>query len=100
MGPQCNIKCKRLPVAIAVYPELVKLDAYPLKEVHSKILREAALLGFHTLDLFPSFEGEDAESLKVNSFDGHPNAKAHAIAAKAIFEYLIKEGLVPYHKGG
>lgn len=89
-----------LPIVIAVYPEIVNFNDYPFKEVHSKILRIAGSLGFHTLDLFPSFEGLDAKSLMATPYDGHPNAKAHAIAAKAIFEYLIKEGLVPYHKGG
>lgn len=89
-----------LPIVIAVYPELVNFKDYPFKEVHSKILGITGYLGFHTLDLFPPFEGLDAKSLMVAPYDGHPNAKAHAIAAKAIFEYLIKEGLVPYHKGG
>lgn len=89
-----------LPIVIAVYPEIVDFNDYPFKDVHSKILNIAGSLGFHTIDLFPSFEGLEAKSLMATPYDGHPNAKAHAIAAKAIFEYLIKEGLVPYHKGG
>lgn len=89
-----------LPIVIAVYPEIVNFNDYPFKEVHSKVLGIAGSLGFHTLDLFPPFEGLDAKSLMATPYDGHPNAKAHAIAAKTIFEYLIKEGLVPYHKGG
>lgn len=89
-----------LPIVIAVYPLIVNFNDYPFKDVHSKILGIAGYLGFHTLDLFPPFEGLDAKSFMATPNDSHPNAKAHAIAAKAIFEYLIKEGLVPYHKGG
>lgn len=84
-----------VPIALAVYPEMFRLDDYPFKEAHKKVLGVGNALGFHALDLAPSFEGLDANSLKATPFDGHPNAKAHDIAARAISEFLIKERLVP-----
>lgn len=84
-----------VPIALVVYPDMFRLNDYPFKETHKKVVGVGNALGFHALDLTPYFEGLDANSLKATPFDGHPNAKAHDIAARAISEFLIKERLVP-----
>lgn len=84
-----------IPALLMVWPLHIKLsDDYPFKGVHNKIITVGNRLGFYTLDLFPAFKGKDGQSLSVPS-DGHPNAPAHEIAAKAIFGYLVNERLVP-----
>lgn len=83
-----------IPALLAVWPWLIKLDDYPFKEVHNKIITVGNRMGFYTLDLFHAFKGMDGQSLSV-PLDGHPNARAHEIAAKAIFRYLVNERLVP-----
>lgn len=83
-----------IPVILAIYPELIKLDDYPFKRIHNKVLTLGESLGFYTLDLSPAFKGMDNKSLTV-PLDGHPNARAHEIAARAIFEYLVRSGLAP-----
>ncbi|MDO8446173.1 MAG: GDSL-type esterase/lipase family protein [Deltaproteobacteria bacterium] len=93
-------KMNDLPIVLAIYPQLIQLDNYPFKGIHQKVKWVGDVWGFHTLDLFPAFEGKNGASLWVTPSDGHPNADAHEIAAKAIFYYLTKEGLIPYHKGG
>lgn len=84
-----------IPIVLAIYPELIKLDDYPFKEAHQKVKGVGDVWGFHALDLFPAFEGKDRMSLWVSPYDGHPNAKAHEIIAAAIFDYLVRNGLVP-----
>lgn len=96
LAAMSNISIQQsVPVLLVVYPEMYKLKDYPFKDIHKKVLGVGNGLGFHTLDLEPSFEGLDDKSLRVSPFDGHPNAKAHDIAARAIAEFLIKERLVP-----
>lgn len=83
-----------IPALLVTYPALFKLDNYPLIDIHQKILRTGNSYGFYTFDLSPAFKGMDDTSLSL-PIDGHPNARAHEIAAKAIFEYLVRSGLAP-----
>lgn len=83
-----------IPVILAIYPELIKLDDYPFKRIHNKLLILGEGLGFYTLDLSPAFKGMGDQPLSI-PLDGHPNARAHEIAARAIFEYIGKERLAP-----
>lgn len=84
-----------VPIVLAIYPDLIKLGDYPLKEIHQKVKRVGEVWGFYTFDLLPAFEGKEATSLWVSPADGHPNARAHEIAARAIYNYLVNNGLVP-----
>jgi hypothetical protein len=53
--------------------------------------------GIPVLDLAPAFAGMDTESLRVHPTDHHPNGKAHAIAARAIADWVMEElpGFLP-----
>ena len=47
------------------------------------------------LDLLPAFQGVDPVRMQaVPGIDPHPSEIAHRIAAEAILNYLLKQGLV------
>lgn len=50
--------------------------------------------GFYVLDLSKAVQWPK-ENFGVSKTDGHPNAKAHSIAAEAIYKFLKEESLVP-----
>jgi len=47
------------------------------------------------LDLLPQFVGLEPSGLWVNPSDSHPNARAHSIAAAAIYKAMLTHALVP-----
>ncbi|MCH2186721.1 hypothetical protein MK280_12710, partial [Myxococcota bacterium] len=75
--------------ALVVFPVLFELGKdYPLEAAVDEILRFANAEQMETLSLLPAFRGRAASELWVSPLDQHPNAKAHEIAAGAIFEML------------
>jgi lysophospholipase L1-like esterase len=82
-------------LAVVVFPVLYWLDeTYPFREVHEKVVRYVESLGVPALDLYPAFMGEDGPSLWVHQSNQHPNARGHAIAGQAIYEFLEQRNLV------
>jgi lysophospholipase L1-like esterase len=81
-------KSTQTPVVMAIYPDMVNLSSYPFVTAHQKVRSKAESFGIPTLDLLPYFQGMNEKNLIATPFDAHPNAKAHAIAAQAIFGYL------------
>jgi lysophospholipase L1-like esterase len=77
-----------IPVVMAIYPDMVNLSSYPFVDAHQKVKTKAESYGIPTLDLLPYFQGKNEKDFKATPFDAHPNAKAHDIAARAIFDYL------------
>ena len=76
-------------VAFVLYPLMEGLEGgYPLAEVHAKVAQMAKTAGMPVLDLAPAFEGQSTRDLWVHESDHHPNGKGHAIAAKALAEWL------------
>ena len=65
--------------------------------------RESRRLGFLFLNTYPYFvdylnrhpNANLRTVFAVSEVDGHPNAVAHSINAKAIFEYLVAHQLLP-----
>lgn len=68
-------------------------DVGSFGDVHKLVGETASRSGFHVLDLaqvkWPK------ENFAVSKTDGHPNAKAHNIAAEAIYRFIKGERLVP-----
>ena len=75
-------------VVLVLYPMLVGLEDYPFAAIHQRVAEVAAGVGLPVLDLAPIFAGMDPSKLHVHPTDHHPNGRAHAIAAKAIGEWL------------
>jgi lysophospholipase L1-like esterase len=79
-------------VAMVIYPLMCGLEGdYPLAAIHSRVKQMAGEAGLPVLDLAPAFKGFKTESLQVHPCDHHPNSRAHAVAARAINDWLNKE---------
>ena len=86
-------------VLIVIFPEIDFLSKdYILSDVNKQILEEANKNGFYTLDLSSYFMENEPKSLMVTpeeiNHDGHPNAKAHKLAADAIYKFIKKERII------
>lgn len=75
-------------VALALFPLLEGLENYPLARAHAAVAAIAARAGLPVLDLADAFAGRDAASLWVDPADHHPCGAAHAIAARALADWL------------
>jgi lysophospholipase L1-like esterase len=81
--------------AVVVLPAMVSLDdSYPLRAAHEQVVAFCAGAAIPAIDLLAAFAGQDAARLAATPLDNHMNAAGHAIAAEAIFEWLLAEGLV------
>ena len=81
--------------AVAIFPFMYRLDdSYPFAVIHGLVEESLRKLGVPVVDLFPAFAGESYTELWVHPSDQHPNERAHAIAARAIADFLRGEGLV------
>ena len=75
--------------AVVIYPLLEGLDGtYPFTDAHAQAADRARRAGLPVLDLLPYFEGQNPEALHVHPSDHHPNRAAHAIAARAIADWI------------
>jgi len=86
--------CDRHEVQLLVveFPFLHLLgDNYKFKEVHQTLDDYWRSHSVPVLDLLDVLQPHVAEGLTVNRFDGHPNERAHALAAEAIWEELLKD---------
>ncbi len=84
IGEERNAK-----VALVVFPILVELnDNYPFKEVSNLIEQFSIQNDMPTHNLLPAFMGMHGPDLWVSSFDQHPNARGHKIAADSILPFL------------
>lgn len=82
-------------VLLVIFPEIGFLsDNYILLPVNKQIEEEAKKQGFYVLDLIYYYKEYLPEEIKVSTDDGHPNAKAHKIAADAIYDFIKKEKII------
>jgi lysophospholipase L1-like esterase len=74
---------------VMLFPVLWHLsDNYPFEQLHAKVCNYVDSLGIPCLDLLPKFAGHDGPELWVHPNNQHPNEKAHAIAAEALYHFL------------
>lgn len=88
-------------LVLVIFPVLWKLSGgYPLAEIHARVGAFGRSRGLPVLDLLPAFAGFEGPELWVHPTNQHPNEKAHAIAGRALFDFLVHEGLVPARDAG
>ena len=81
--------------AVAMFPFMYELsDDYPLWRLHDLVENVSLENQIPYLDLLESFKGEDYVDLWVHPSDQHPNHRAHEIAAEALADFLVSEGLL------
>jgi lysophospholipase L1-like esterase len=74
---------------LVIFPGLQGLDSdYYQDLLYAPLEKFCAENGIEVLNLFPSFRGRDPSELHVSIVDAHPNIKAHALAADALYEAL------------
>ncbi len=75
--------------AMVIFPALYEFnDDYPLTGVCEEIERFCRQSDIEVLSLLPTYLHEDGPSLWVSLHNQHPNARGHALAADAIYEYI------------
>ncbi|MFN0152316.1 MAG: SGNH/GDSL hydrolase family protein [bacterium] len=80
---------------VVVLPFIVSLDdSYPLRAAHEQVVAFCASAAIEHLDLLPAFLGKSASALSVTPLDNHMNAAGHAIAARAIFDWISRNGMI------
>jgi lysophospholipase L1-like esterase len=85
-----------IPLGLVIFPVLIELDAsHGLSDLYAYVETYCAEIGVPVLNLLPAFYGKKPASLWVGPANSHPNAEANRIAAPAIEEFLIREGIVP-----
>jgi len=86
-------------VAFAIFPVLVELDDdYPFRAICDLLEQFARENDLPVLNLLPAFMGQRSDELWVSTFDQHPNAEGHRIAAEALFPFvaeLVQNGVPP-----
>jgi hypothetical protein len=95
------VRAKRLAAAngsrfaVVMFPFMYRLsDDYPLWRLHALVENACRENQIPYVDLPESFKGQDYIDLWVHPSDQHPNQHAHEIAARAIADFLIEEGLL------
>lgn len=76
-------------LVITNIPELRELNPYPFTAVNADLAALAKSEGVEYLDFLPALAGEPPASLWVTVPDPHPNAKAHALMARALADYFL-----------
>ena len=69
---------RRIPVIVAMLPDLHRLDPYPFHEIHRLVASMASEGDAFFIDLLDALPAGDDERYWVSPSDPHPNAKAHA----------------------
>lgn len=80
---------KKIIPALIVLPYFYELESYRLGEIHKQVTLEANSIGYHVLDLLPSFIGKKSEEYIVSRVDTHPNSLAHKVMAQNIFRFIV-----------
>ena len=87
-------KERHAKLLVAILPELHTIGLhYAFKDIHQLIEQTATHAGADTvIDLEPLFQSETPKDLWVHPEDSHPNARAQALIAKGLFQFLLKQG--------
>lgn len=93
---------RRVPIVLAIFPLFIPghwtATTYPVRALQDKVAREATRDGFRVFDLTPVFEaqGGDWRRWWATPYDGHPGPAADAIAADAVYGYLVQNQLMRF----
>jgi hypothetical protein len=92
-----TLRARETPVVLMIFPLLVELTngKYPFTAEHELVTKTGSEYAMVVLDLLPEFLGLGPSSLWVSPTDSHPNARAHAIAAAALYRTLFAHRLIP-----
>jgi hypothetical protein len=76
---------------VILFPRLEGLQGDAVfAPLYRTLSEEMGEKGIDVIDLFPAFSGRDEKALWVSERDRHPNARAHGIAARAVYPHLLR----------
>lgn len=78
---------------LIIFPLMMDFRNYPLTEMHERLASEGERAGCASLDLLPHFRRAipNGRDHWVSEIDPHMDPEAHAITARAVFEWLGDE---------
>ncbi len=82
----------RIPVLVAIYPDLSDLGEYPYRGEHQVIRAICSEMGFAVADPLDSFLGHDPAGLRISAANPHPNRSGNELFAAAVAGYMQKNG--------
>jgi lysophospholipase L1-like esterase len=81
--------------AVVIFPFMYQLDhRYPFAPLHELVRKHCESEGIPVLDLLEAFRGQDYLDLWVHPSDQHPNEIGHAIAARAMADFVQSKHLL------
>ncbi len=92
-----NESCREanVPLVVVIFPLMSNVDRYPFEFAHRQIGGVLEREGVRHLDLLRVFQGLSPVRLQaIPNVDAHPSEIGQRIAAEAIFQYLLANGLV------
>lgn len=84
--------CRRasMRLDVVVFPMFSQWgESYGLGGCHDRVVAAWKELGVDAIDLRAAYRGIPGSDLAVNRFDGHPNERAHEIAARTVLERVF-----------
>lgn len=74
---------------VVIFPQINSpWPQYRYRDIHRKLAEFWAQQGIPTVDLLPEFEKYPYRELQASAYDGHPNERAHRLAAAQVFARL------------
>jgi lysophospholipase L1-like esterase len=83
-----DARANNVALLVASIPELHELSPYPLQAITAKLEEAARQSGAEFIDTLPALQAQPPRSLWVAPSDPHPNARANALIADALFAKL------------
>jgi hypothetical protein len=80
----------KIRLDVVVFPFFAQWgEKYEFDSCHERVAQAWKRLGVDVVDLREAYRGIPASELVVGRFDGHPNERAHAIAARVILDRVF-----------
>ena len=83
-----DTRAGNVALLVTSIPELHELSPYPLQSITAKVEAAARQSGAEFIDTLPALQAQPPQSLWVGPTDPHPNVRAHALIADALFAKL------------
>jgi len=74
----------RVPVILAIYPELEHFEAYPYRDVHKDVRALAEARGFLVVDPLEQFLRFSPRDVRISEANAHPNRRGNELFAAAV----------------
>ena len=85
-------RARSAAVGLVVFPVLAGLkdDPYPFERIVRMLRRFGRINDVSVHDLLEDFRGLYGPDLWISGFNQHPNERAHAIAAEALYPFVLR----------